>query len=145
VFGIQAKVRAYQGPGYDGTLLREASDLADQTLRQFRNKPSAELGRLEKVRRDITANLAARDMEMAQFYEKKEFVDAARYYYTQVAQNYPQTPIAGAANSRLAALQGKPGTPPQRFTWVSAVFPEEKKPTRLTLNAPPANGGTIQR
>ena len=66
VFGIQAKVRAYQGPGYDGKLLREASDLADQTLRQFRNKSAAERERLEKIRRDIIVNRAARDMEMAQ-------------------------------------------------------------------------------
>ena len=76
----------------------------------------------------MIAARAGRDLYMASFYEKNEFVAAARYYYAEVLKNYPNTPMARGASQRLAALQGQPDGPPQRFAWISSAFPSDKKP-----------------
>jgi len=126
ILGIQSHLRVYQGPEYDKTPLVEAERLMEQALRQFPQQPPEQRRRLEIVRAQITEALAKRDLNTAEFYQNKGFTDGARQYYQEIIRDYPETPIAQQAHQRLAELHGEPGLPPNRFTWISAVFPEQK-------------------
>lgn len=57
LLGLQAKLRAYQGPGYEGGVLDEAEILADQTFVQFPDQlDSEEQERIVKARAEIARN-----------------------------------------------------------------------------------------
>ena len=143
VLGIQAKIRSYQGPEYDGTVLEEAKELTEQTLKQFVQMPPEDRQRLQDLYGKILNNLAIRDYEMARFYDVKDYFGAARLYYDRVAREFPQTSVAVKAQERIAQLDGKPNTPAPRFTWISSLFPDEREDL-LKIDAATAPG-TVQR
>ena len=127
VLGIQAKIRRYQGPKYEGTCLKEAKKLIEQTLRQFREMSPEERKRMQKLHAQVSSNLAMRDVELAKFYSAKGFHGAARNYYNLVVDEYPHTEVAQRAENQIEEIKGKPSTPPPRFTWISALFPESRE------------------
>ena len=143
LLGIQAKVRSYQGPEYDGTVLEEAKELTEQSLKQFAQMSAEDRQRLQELYGQIVSNLASRDYEMAKFYDTKEFYGAAKIYYDRVAREFPQTSVAVKALDRLSELDGKPNTPAPRFTWISSLFPDEREDI-LKIDAATASG-TVQR
>jgi len=145
VLGVQAKLRIYQGPGYDGTPLKGAQDLIDQTLTQFRQITAEERQRLVDLKEKIVTARAERDWHSAQYYEAKGYNQAARYYYNQMLKDYPNSQVAQLVSKRLSEIQDLPAEPEPRLTWVSAVIPEPHDPKRLTLNPPPASDATIRR
>jgi len=126
ILGIQSHMRVYQGPEYDKTPLVEAETLLKQALRQFPNQPPEQRQRLTTVQAQIKAAAAERDFSTAEFYARQGFVDSARQYHQQILADYPNTPIAARSHQRIAELQSEPGVPPQRFAWLSGVFPEER-------------------
>lgn len=127
VLGIQAKIRRYQGPKYEGTCLKEAKKLIEQTLRQFREMSPEERKRMQKLHAQVSSNLAMRDVELAKFYSAKGFHGAARNYYNLVVDEFPHTEVAQQAENQIEEIKGKPSTPPPRFTWISALFPESRE------------------
>lgn len=144
VLGVQSHLRIYQGPAYDDTPLNESERLMKQVLRQFPQLPADQRERLTRVKAQIAAARAERDFNTAEFYEKQGFADSARQYYQDIAQEFPNTPHGQRAMQRYAALHGEPGVPVERFTWISAVFPEEKdqmtqmiRTARAPSNTPP--------
>ncbi len=71
--------------------------------------------------------MATRDIQVAQYWDKGEHYGAARIYYAQVLKDYPQTPFADAAKTRMAALEGKPNEPPSRLAFLTDwAKPKEK-------------------
>ncbi|MEK6247489.1 MAG: outer membrane protein assembly factor BamD [Planctomycetales bacterium] len=152
LLGIQAKIRSYQGPQYDGTPLVEAKELIQQTLKQFRKMTPENRERLQELYAQVISNLAIRDFEMARFYDIKEFYGAAKDYYKRVIRDYPRTSAAKDAQARIAELQGEPDVPPHRLTWLSGLFPEEvddklkleKAPIAGRVSPPERTAGTYQ-
>jgi len=65
-------------------------------------------------------------LHYAKYYDRRGEYGAARYYYNTLAQDYSDTPFGQQANERLARIQAKPATPPQRFNWLLALFPVEQ-------------------
>lgn len=132
LLGLQAKMRRYQGPDYDGTPLEEAQKLAKQLHSQFAGRLTAEeKDRLTRTRSELVRAIAERDLSMAQHYEKTKHYQSARYYYQQIAQNYPDTPLAGEARTRLAQIADEPDAPEERLAWLVDMFPENPERSRV--------------
>jgi len=126
LLSIQAKLRYYQGPDYDGTPLEEARRIAEQVLAQFGGQLGEEKQRLLKTYRQILELQAERDWNMAQYYETKRSYGAARRYYQLLIEEYPDTRYAQMARGRLEEMRGLPDEAPNRFGWLIRLFPEEK-------------------
>ena len=108
LLGLQAKLRAYQGPGYEGGVLDEAEILADQTFVQFPDQlDSEEQERIVKARAEIAAQQALRHWNRAEFYAKGKHYSSARIYYALIARDRPQTLLAQKAREKLEVLQGR--------------------------------------
>ncbi len=129
VLGIQSKIRSYQGSNYDGTVMIEAKELIEQTLKQFTEIRPEDRQRLMNLHAQVNRALAQRDFSLAEYYAAKGYNGAARVYYERVASKFPRTELAARARDRDTATQTKPTEPPRRLTWVSALFPEEEKQT----------------
>src|SRR5262249_53319658 len=119
LLGVQCKLMKYQGPGYNSKPIEEANQLIDQTLAQFGNELGDERERLVRAKAEVKAQMATRDIQLAQYFDKGEHYGAARIYYAQVIKDYPQTPFADAAKTRIASLEGKPNEPPSRLAFLT--------------------------
>ena len=106
LLGLQAKLRAYQGPGYEGGILDEAEILADQVLVQFPDQLSRdEEHRVETTRGEIAACQANRHWRRAEFYAKGKHYESARIYYALIARDYPRTMLAQAAREKYETIR----------------------------------------
>lgn len=127
LLGLRCKLLRYQGPGYDGTQLNEAEDLATQLLTQFPSELADERDRVVQVRADIRAQRALREWEMAEFYAKNSYYGAARHYFTKVVDEYPETKLAEASRGRLDEFKNEPDNPDPPFEWLVNLLPASKK------------------
>ena len=108
LLGLQAKLRAYQGPGYEGGILEEAEVLADQVIVQFPDQLARdEEQRVEQTRAEIAAQQALRHWQRAEFYAKGKRYSSARIYYAMIAQDYPKTQLAQQARTKYVAIKDK--------------------------------------
>ena len=62
---------------------------------------------------------AEREWAMGQYYDRKKYYGAARQYYKFLVDNYPRTPYADQARTRLEQIRNEPDTPPNRFKWLT--------------------------
>jgi TolA-binding protein len=124
---VEAKQRIYQGPLYDGTPLKEAAELTDQTLIRFGPTLGADRERLVEAKNRMMAEQAERDWAMGQFYEKKGRYGSARYYYRSVVDNYPQTRTAAMAKERLEQIKDYAAEPPDRLAWLTDLLGPVKR------------------
>ncbi len=141
LLGIRCKLEVYAGPRYSGLILEEAETLVKQTRQRFPDK----LG--EKEYGDMVARAAAEIAYMraerliyrADYREKRKEYGAARYYYNQLLQLFPDTPQAEIARKRLAQVEKFPAVPEQRLSWLTTIFPDEKRSKPLESTTP-SNG-----
>ncbi len=122
LLGIQAKLRRYQGPGYDQRPLKESEELIDQTLAQFGPELGDERTRLVTAKAEVHAQFALSSYYVAQRYEKNQYYAAARMYYNDIVKTYPQTKLAEEAKTRLVAIQPLPDVPVDHFKFLRDVF-----------------------
>jgi hypothetical protein len=128
--GVQAKLRAYEGPAYSGVPLEEAEKLAVQLRRQFPAEYDQNRADLDRMYSEIRFKLAERDWTTAQYYEQRKAFGAARFYYEIVQDEFDDTPFAEKSRERIGDLVGKPSKPEQKLQWLVNVFPnqEQQKP-----------------
>ena len=133
LLGLQAKLRAYQGPGYEGGVLDEAEVLADQTLVQFPDQLAREdQDRVLGVRAEIHAQQALRHWNRAEFYAKGQHYTSARIYYALIARDRPQTLLAAKARERLGEIAGKDDVSDNPFPTLTAwLNPDSLKEAEL--------------
>ena len=133
LLGLQAKLRAYQGPGYEGGVLDEAEVLADQTLVQFPDQLAREdQDRVLGVRAEIHAQQALRHWNRAEFYAKGKHYTSARIYYALIARDRPQTLLAAKARGRLGEIAGKEDVSDNPFPTLTAwLNPDSLKEAEL--------------
>ncbi len=143
LLGIQAKLRRYQGPGYDDRPLKQGEELIDQTLAQFGSELGAERDRLVTQKGEIHAQQALRNWAVAQYYEKGEHYAAAKVYYNEIVKDYPQTKLAEQARTRLVALGPLPDNPPDRFKILADIFDGGDPDAVIARQSPP--DGTSRR
>lgn len=132
ILGLQAKLRKYQGPDYDGAPVEEAEKLVKQIRRQFAGRLKAdEQERLRVVEAQLKQQLAMADFRMAEYFDGTKHYAAAQMYYSRVAQQHPDTELAAQARTRLAEISDKPGEPPKRMGWLLDMVPQSREKTRL--------------
>ena len=64
---------------------------------------------------------AEREWVMGQYYDHKQYYAAARQYYKFLIDNYPRTPYAEQARTRLEQIRNEPDTPAQPFQVADAA------------------------
>ena len=79
--------------------------------------------RVERARREIVEQRAERDWSMARYYDKKKCYGAARHYYQSILKEYPGTSFGKRAAARLEEIRDEPDEPPNRFKWLTDLFP----------------------
>lgn len=125
VLGMRSKLEMYHGPMYDGKPLVEAEKIAEQTLTQFPERLGPEKDRIVQAKNQMVEGLAERDWAMGQYYDKRGYYGAARYYYQSVIKSHPQTHFAQLARSRLDEIKDKPARPPNYFKWIDDMLPSK--------------------
>ncbi|NDC62862.1 MAG: hypothetical protein EBZ59_02500 [Planctomycetia bacterium] len=137
LLGLQSKLRAYQGAGYEGGILDEAEVLADQTLVQFPDKLGKDdEERLVRTRAEIAAQQALRHWKRAEFYAKGKHYTSARIYYALIARDYPKTMLAQQARDRLGAINGLADVSDDPFPMLTRVLnPDSLKEAELDAMA----------
>ena len=137
LLGLQSKLRAYQGPGYEGSILEEAEVLADQVLVQFPDQLGREEeDRLMKTRAEVAAQQALRHWQRAEFYAKGKHYSSARIYYALIARDYPKTQLADQAREKYLAIKGKADVSDDPFPMLTRVLnPDSLKEAELDAMA----------
>lgn len=125
VLGMKSKLEMYHGPMYDGKPLVEANKIAEQALNQFPDRLGPEKDRIVQARNHMVEGIAERDWAMGQYYDKRGYYGAARYYYEAVIKSHPQTHVAQMARSRLEEIKDKPARPTNYFKWIDDVLPSK--------------------
>jgi outer membrane protein assembly factor BamD (BamD/ComL family) len=113
--GVQAKLRTYQGPGYDGSPLTEAEELVEQMLVQFPNELGDDRQRVLETKQQIHELQAERLWHMASYYGKNDYYGAERKYLRTLLDDYHDTTLAPRAQERMAEIAARPDNPPQRL------------------------------
>ncbi len=127
LLGLRCKLIRYQGPGYDGSQLDEAEDIATQLLTQFPQDLGDERERVVQVRAEVRTQRALREYDMAEFYAKNEYYGAARHYYTKVVEDYPDTKLAEQSRTKMTGFAAEPANPTPTFQWLVDILPASKK------------------
>ena len=136
IYGLQCKLKIYQGPNYDGAPLAEAKKLVKQLKQQFSGDLSQEeRSQLLEIEARLQQALAERDYVLAKYYDETEHYESARYYYSQLAREYPNTEVARKATERFEAIKDEPDHPETRVGWFLDMFPENSE--RKTLQQVP--------
>jgi len=137
LFALQAKLKAYQGPTYEGGMLDEAEILADQILVQFPDQLSTEEEqRVVRSRAEIAAQQALRHWKRAEFYKKGNHYTSARIYYALIARDYPKTMLAQQSRDRLEELAGLEDVSDDPFPALTAFLnPDSLKEAELDAMA----------
>jgi outer membrane protein assembly factor BamD (BamD/ComL family) len=133
LLGIQAKLRAYQGPGYEGSMLDEAGLLADQVLVQFPDQlDGEEEQRVQRTRGEIAAQQAQRHFNRAEFYAKGQHYSSARIYYALVARDFPQTSLGEQALAKFETIRDLDDVSDDPFPMLTRVInPDALKEAEL--------------
>jgi outer membrane protein assembly factor BamD (BamD/ComL family) len=137
LLGLQAKLRAYQGPLYEGGILGEAEILADQVLVQFPDQLSVDdQERVEKTRAEIAAQQAQRHWQRAEFYANGKHYNSARIYYALIARDYPKTMLAQRAREKFGAIKDLEDVSDDPFPMLTRVLnPDSLKEAELDAMA----------
>ena len=127
LLGMESKQRIYQGEMYDGTALKEAGEIADQTLIRFGNTLGAERDRIVEAKNRIVELRAQRELALGQFWDKKAYYGAARLHYKTVIDDYPQSLAAQQARQRIDQIKDLPAEPTNYFKWMERLFGNKKR------------------
>jgi len=127
LLGMKARQMSYQGPLYDGKALDEAGQIAEETLVQFYDTLGSERPEVVDFQNKVMEEKALRDWTIAQYYDRRKYYGAARYYYNALLQSYPRTAVAEQAKARLQEIEGLPDHPPNHFKWLTDRFPSTKR------------------
>ncbi len=138
MLGIQCKLELYAGPAYSGLVLEDAEKLVQQTRDRFpvKMQDPANSESVAKASAEIAYHRAGRYAFRAKYRERQQKYGAARVYYNLLLQEFPNTPQAEIARTRLAAIEEFPDVPKQRLSWLQKVFPDQKKTTPLETKQP---------
>jgi hypothetical protein len=124
---LDCKQRVYQGPLYDGGPLKDAGEVADQTLTRYGPTLGAKRDLVVQAKNQVVEQRAERDFAAGQFYERKQEYGSARYYYQSLIDAYPQTQHAQAARQRLAEIKDRPARPADNFDWLDKIVNPKKR------------------
>ena len=104
---IDARIKGYLGPQYDGNGLEQARDLIKQTMAAFPDRPAGN-EKLYHTLDLINDQEAERAFVIGDYYQRTGKVISAEYYFGKIRQRWPKSPWATQAKTRLATLAKMP-------------------------------------
>ena len=131
---LQCKFLLYRGPEYSGVYLDEGEKQIKDMRRQFPQEAQQYNDQLSKYARQFRYMQAERQWWVAQFYEGKDEIGAARFYYQKVAKDFADTPFANRAFTRFNDLKNLPDKPETPVKWLVDLFPENDPVKPLIAN-----------
>ncbi|MCA9178338.1 MAG: outer membrane protein assembly factor BamD [Planctomycetales bacterium] len=135
--GLRAKLASYQGVDYSGTVLVQAKELIKTMRTQFPRESQEKAEILAKAEAEANYLLAERDWKDGQYYDRRNEFGAAKFHYAKLIKEYPGTPFAQQAQTRVGQIHGLPEAPDQKLEWLVNLFPGREEPR---LQALPADG-----
>ena len=73
---------------------------------------------------------------MAEYYDKRDEVAAARQYYSRIREDYSDTSLAKEATERIAALPDTGEEESQAMSWLARMFPTPERDKPLVARNP---------
>jgi len=104
---IDARMKGYLGPEYDGEGLEQARELVKRTMDSFPDQPS-NYEKLYHTLDLINDQDAERTYKVGAYYKKIGKVASAEYYLGKIPQRWPTSPWAVKAKADLAQLAKMP-------------------------------------
>lgn len=104
---IDARMKGYMGPDYDGAGLEQARELIKQTMATFPDR-QASYDNLYHTLDLINDAEAERCFDFASHYKRAGYVTSAEYYFGKIPQRWPNSPWAVKAKTELAQLAKMP-------------------------------------
>jgi len=104
---IDARMKGYVGPEYDGAGLEKARELVKQTMATFPDR----LASGEKLYHTldlINDQEAERTYVVGDYYRRAGYPGSAEYYFAKIPQRWPKSPWASKAKTQLASLAKVP-------------------------------------
>lgn len=104
---IDARMKGYVGPAYDGSGLDKARELVKQTMAAFPDRPAGN-EKLYHTLDLINDSEAERDYFRAAYYKRAGYPASAEFYFAKVTQRFPKSSWAAKAKTELASLAKVP-------------------------------------
>jgi hypothetical protein len=104
---IDARIKGYLGPEYDGSGLEEARKKIIETMATFPEQ-GFEREKLYHTLDLINDQDAERTFVIGDYYQRTGKVVSAEYYFAKIRQVWPKSPWATKAKTRLAVLAKMP-------------------------------------
>jgi outer membrane protein assembly factor BamD (BamD/ComL family) len=104
---IDARIKGYLGPDYDGTGLDQARELIKQTMATFPDRPAGN-EKLYHTLDLINDQEAERTFRIGDYYQRTGKVISAEFYFGKIPQRWPKSAWATQAKTRLAQLATMP-------------------------------------
>ena len=138
---LESLMKSYKGPDYDGTPLLRAGELRKQIAAQFPEEAKQNQDILTQQGSLIVNQLAQRDVEVGQFYERRGENRAAKLYYEKAQSDFGGSVFTEELGSRIETVANLPPVPKPPAEWIQKVFPDEKSEKSIIR----AGAGTILR
>src|SRR5205085_5917660 len=84
-----------------------------------------------------------RDYRMAGYYDRKKDYGAARHYYAEVIQKFPDTELSQKSRDRFAEIKGEPENPTKPLGFIVDLLPENRERTRVARIPELQKGGSL--
>lgn len=104
---IDARLKGYLGPEYDGSGLEQARELVKQTMASFPDRQASVDG-LYHTLDIINDQDAERTYKVGEYYKRIGKATSAEYYFGKIPQRWPNSPWAVKAKTELAHLAKLP-------------------------------------
>jgi outer membrane protein assembly factor BamD (BamD/ComL family) len=104
---IDARMKGYVGPEYDGAGLEKARELVKQTMATFPDR-AVNNEKLYHTLDLINDQDAERTYVVGNYYRRAGYPESAEYYFAKIPQRWPKSPWASKAKTQLASLAKVP-------------------------------------
>ncbi len=140
---LESLLKSYKGPDYDGTALTKADKLRKQIAAQFPDKAAQNQDILAQQGSLIINQLAQRDVEVGQFYERRGENRAAKIYYEKAKADFGGSVFSEELGQRIETVANLPPVPKPPAEWIQKVFPDAK--SEKSIIRPGTGVGTLMR
>jgi TolA-binding protein len=124
---LYSLANTYHGTGYNTKSLDIVTNLADQTLVQHSQELTSEdKTEIVQLKESAMEKQAESKYETARFYQKRREYGAARRYYNEIIEKYPQSTQAENSQKQLESIADKPDNP-GRFDWFTDLVNSSNK------------------